>query len=81
MSLLLPYIHSILDLLQRCLADEERTESLAKLCYGLLGDIADCFPNGEIKQLLLTEWIAIEMRSRQRVSGETKKTMRWAREV
>jgi importin subunit beta-1 len=54
---------------------------LTKLSYGLLGDVADSFPNGEIKQLLLVNWIASELRSKQRMPQETKKTMRWAREV
>ncbi|KAL0952370.1 hypothetical protein HGRIS_006648 [Hohenbuehelia grisea] len=79
--ILLNYVPSILDLLQRCLGDEERTDSLMKLSYGLLGDLADSFPNGEIKQLLLSEWIVAEMRARQRMAAETKKTMRWAREM
>ncbi|KAI6022914.1 armadillo-type protein [Pisolithus microcarpus] len=56
-GLLLPHSATILELTQRCLADEERTESTLKLCFGLIGDLADCFPD------------------------ETKKTMRWAREM
>jgi hypothetical protein len=52
-----------------------------KLAYGLLGDLADCFPNGEIKHLLLSEWVASELRSKLRMPTETKKTLRWAREV
>ncbi|KAJ8508823.1 hypothetical protein ONZ45_g8947 [Pleurotus djamor] len=80
-GVLLPHVPHILDLIRRCLTDEERTDTLAKLSYGLLGDIADCFPNGDIKNLLLSEWVATEMRSKPRVSSETRKTMRWAREV
>jgi len=80
-SLLLPHSQYILELVQRCLADDERTEAVVKLAYGLLGDLADCFPNGEIKQLLLSEWIASELRTKLRMPSETKKTLRWAREV
>ncbi|KAF8622289.1 hypothetical protein AX15_007152 [Amanita polypyramis BW_CC] len=79
-NLLLPYIQSVLELLHRCFQDEERSDALTKLAYGLLGDVADSFPNGEIKHLLLVNWIASELRSRQRMPQETKKTMRWARE-
>ena len=43
----------MLELVHRCLADEERTDSLMRLSYGLIGDLADCFPNGQLKQLLL----------------------------
>ena len=80
-SALLPHVQSMLELIQRCLADEERTDALMKHSYGLIGDLADTFPNGELKQLLLQTWLAQEMRSRHRMSADAKKTLRWAREV
>ncbi|GJE92935.1 ARM repeat-containing protein [Phanerochaete sordida] len=80
-QLLLQHVPSILELVQKCLADSERTESIVKLAIGLVGDLADTFPNGEIKQYLLVEWLAAELRPRGRVSLDTKKTIRWAREV
>jgi importin subunit beta-1 len=79
--LLLPHAQSILELIQRCLADDERTDTLVKLAFGLVGDLADSFPNGQLKQLLLQEWIANELRNRRGLSVESKKTMRWAKEV
>lgn len=80
-GLLLPHSQSILDLIHRCLIDEERVDSLMRLSFGLLGDLADSFPNGEIKQLLLANWVANELRSKHRMPAETRKTMRWARDV
>jgi importin subunit beta-1 len=80
-NLLLSHSQHILDLIQRCLADDERTDSLMRLSYGLLGDLADSFPTGQLKQLLLSNWIAAELRSKHRMPPETRKTMRWAREV
>ncbi|KAG5653924.1 hypothetical protein H0H81_009281 [Sphagnurus paluster] len=80
-SLLLPHSPSILELIQRCLTDEERTDSLMRLSFGLLGDLADSFPGGQLKQLLLNNWVAAELRSKNRMPPETKKTMRWAREM
>ncbi|THG96021.1 hypothetical protein EW026_g5732 [Hermanssonia centrifuga] len=80
-SILLPYVPSVFELVQKCLADSDRSESTFKLAIGLLGDLADTFPNGEIKQYLLAEWIASELRTRTRMPVETKKTLRWAREV
>jgi importin subunit beta-1 len=80
-SLLLPYVQSILELVNRCIMDEERTDALMRLSYGLIGDLADCFPDGQIKPLLLSHWIAAEFRTRHRMPDETKKTLRWAREV
>ena len=80
-NLLLPHSQNILELIRRCLADDERTDSLVKLAFGLLGDLADSFPNGELKQLLLQEWLTGELRAKLRMQADTKKTMRWAREV
>jgi len=51
------------------------------LSYGIIGDLADCFPDGQIKHLLLQNWVVSELRTKQRMPAETKKTMRWAREV
>lgn len=80
--LLLPHAPNILELIQRCLgAEDDWSESTARMCIGLLGDLSDCFPNGELKQLLLAEWIASELRNKRGLSKETKKTIRWAREV
>lgn len=79
--MLLNHVQTILELVQRCLADEDRSDSVVKLSLGLVGDLADSFPNGEIKQLLLAEWLAQALRSKARLSSETKKTLRWAREV
>ncbi|KAG6888559.1 hypothetical protein C0992_008188 [Termitomyces sp. T32_za158] len=80
-DMLLPYAPDVLGLIQRCLADDERTDALVRLCYGLLGDLADSFPGGQLKQLLLQPWIAAELRAKSRMPPETRKTMRWAREV
>ncbi|KAF9449073.1 ARM repeat-containing protein [Macrolepiota fuliginosa MF-IS2] len=79
--ILLNHVASILDLIQRCLRDEDRTDATMRLSYGLLGDLADAFPGGQIKHLLLSPWIANELRSKYKMPGETKKTLRWAREM
>lgn len=79
--LLLQYAPSILDLVRRCQADVEKTDALVRSSYGLIGDLAETFSGGELKQLLLTSWIADELRSKQRMQPETKRTMRWAREM
>ncbi|KAG1838676.1 armadillo-type protein, partial [Suillus tomentosus] len=78
---LLPHVPSILELVHQCLADEERSDSIVKLSFGLIGDLADCFPNGQIKEHLLEEWIAHEFRSKRGMQQETKKTLWWAREM
>ena len=78
---LLPHVPAILELVNRCLVDSEKTESTVKLAVGLVGDLADAFPNGQIKQLLLADWIANELRMKGRLAPETKRTLKWAREV
>lgn len=71
----------MIELIHRCLTDDERTDTLVRQAFGLLGDLADSFPNGQIKQLLLQEWIVTELRNKRGLSPEAKKTMRWAKEV
>jgi len=80
-GLLLPYVPSVLELVQKAIADDERTESSFKLALGLIGDLSEIFPNGEIRNLLLAEWIASVLRNKHRVSPETKKTLRWVRKA
>ena len=80
-NLLLPYVPHILELVQRCLADEEKPETVVRLSMGLIGDLADAFASGQIKHLLLAEWLVQALRSKTRVSTDTKRTIRWAREV
>jgi len=70
-----------LELVQRCLADDERSDTLRRTAYGLIGDLAECFSGGQLKQLFLSQQVANELRSRARMPEETRKTMRWAREV
>ncbi|TCD60502.1 karyopherin beta [Steccherinum ochraceum] len=80
-TLLLPHVPHILELIQRSLADTERTDAVHKASIGLIGDLADTFSEGQIKQLLLAEWISNELRQKQRAAPETRKTIRWARDA
>lgn len=63
------------------LGDEERTDSLMRLSYGLLWDLAEVFRNGEIKGLLLQPWVVQELRPKGRILPETRKFLRHAREA
>lgn len=80
-GLLLDSAPTMIDLIHRCLTDDERTDTLVRQAFGLLGDLADSFPDGQIKQLLLQEWIVTELRNKRGLSQDAKKTMRWAKEV
>ncbi|KAF8513401.1 armadillo-type protein [Gautieria morchelliformis] len=80
-ALLIPHISAMMDLIRRALEDEDKTEAAVKLAVGLIGDLADMFPNGEIKEFLLADWVAIALKNKSRLSSDSKKTMRWAREM
>lgn len=81
MQLLAPHATVVLELVQKVLADDNSGEPLDKLAFGVIGDLADAFPNGELKQMLLAEWIASSLVSRKGYDKETKTTIKWAREV
>ena len=80
-QLLVSHVTAIFELVQKVLADDNSGEPLDKLAYGVIGDLADAFPNGEIKPLLLEEWIATSLVLRKGYDKETKTTVKWAREV
>ena len=80
-QLLAPHASVILELVQKVLADDNNGEPLDKLAFGVIGDLADAFPNGELKPVLLAEWIGTSLVSRKGYDKETKTTVKWAREV
>lgn len=63
--------------------DEERSETTFQKAMGLIGDLAEAFPNGELREQLLTEWIINNLlRGKPRLtSPEAKRTLKWAKEV
>lgn len=71
----------MMDLIRRTLEDEEKTEASIKLSIGLIGDLADTYPTGQIKEYLLSDWVAVALKTKSRLNPETRKTVRWAREV
>lgn len=50
---------------------------------GLIGDLADAFPGGELREQLLTEWIINNLlKGKPRLTTtEAKRTLKWAKEV
>lgn len=80
-ALLIPHVSAMMDLIRRALEDEDKTEAALKLAVGTIGDLADTFPGGEIKEFLLADWVAVALKNKSRLSSDSKKTMRWAREV
>ena len=80
-QLLVLHAPAILELVQKVLTDDNNGEPLDKLAFGVVGDLADAFPSGELKPLLLAEWIGTSLVSRKGYDKETKTTVKWAREV
>ena len=63
--------------------DTNRTEALLRSSCGVIGDLADAFPNGEYREFFREEFLtalARETRSNQEFLGRTRETARWARE-
>ncbi|KAF9516651.1 hypothetical protein BS47DRAFT_619973 [Hydnum rufescens UP504] len=81
--LILQYVPSIFDLLRRTVQDEERTELVFQKAMGLIGDLAEAFPNGEIRDQLLSDWIISNLlKAKPRgQTAEAKRTIKWAKEM
>jgi len=78
-----PYVDSIFQLLQSVYADPNRTEALLRSSMGVIGDISEAFPNGEVSAYFTNDWItpmARDTRSNKEYSARTIETARWARE-
>lgn len=51
---------------------------------GVIGDLAEAFPNGELTEALRQEWVLRlikETRTNREYSSRTVETARWAREL
>ena len=82
-NLLVPYIDSIFQLLRIIYHDPSRTEALLRSSCGVIGDLADAFPNGEFKEFFREDYLTAmtrETRANQDFQGRTRDTARWARE-
>ncbi|KAG0004545.1 karyopherin beta [Entomortierella chlamydospora] len=83
-ALLQPHLEHVFDFLHAVYNDPERTDTLLRNMIGLIGDLAESFPNGAIKMFLQAEWIGQclkEGRSSRQNSVTTKEVARWAKEM
>lgn len=82
-ELLMPHVGSMLELLHVSLSDAERTEAIIRSSIGLIGDLAEAFPNGQLKEPLSAPWVGetLKVGRTRETSPETKKVAKWAREV
>ncbi|ATY66587.1 importin beta-1 subunit [Cordyceps militaris] len=77
------YVPTIFQLLGVIASDSTKSEGLLRSCMGVIGDLADAYPNGELveafRQPSLTTMIK-ETKTNRDFSPRTIETARWARE-
>ncbi|KAI6082675.1 ARM repeat-containing protein [Hypoxylon rubiginosum] len=78
-----PYVQSIFQLLNIISQDMNRSESLMRSCMGVIGDLADAYPNGELAEIFRQDWVTAmikETKTNREFQSRTLETARWARE-
>ena len=78
-----PFVESIFQLLHIISQEGNRSEGLMRSSMGVLGDLADAFPNGELAAFFRNDWVTTlvrETRSTRQYSPRTIETARWTRE-
>ncbi|KAH8699342.1 armadillo-type protein [Phaeosphaeriaceae sp. PMI808] len=82
-NLIVPYVLSIFELLRSIQQDSNHTEGLLRSSCGVIGDLAESFPNGEFREQFRHDHLtamAREARANQDFNSRTRDTARWARE-
>lgn len=77
------YVPHVFQLLSLIANDENRSESLLRASMGVIGDLADAYPNGELIEGFSQPWLSAmikETKSNREYQGRTIETARWARE-
>ncbi|KAB5560284.1 armadillo-type protein [Coniochaeta sp. 2T2.1] len=82
-AVLQPYVQSIFQILNTVALDANRSEALLRASMGVIGDLADAYPNGELVEAFRQDWVMAmikEVRSNKELQSRTLETARWARE-
>ncbi|TQN69924.1 Importin subunit beta-1 [Colletotrichum shisoi] len=77
------YVPSIFQLLNMIASDMNRSEPLMRASMGVIGDLADAYPNGELVDVFRQEWLTAlikETKTNREFQPRTIETARWARE-
>jgi importin subunit beta-1 len=75
-----PAIFNVLNLIAN---DMNRSESLMRASMGVIGDLADAYPNGELVDAFRQDWVTAmikETKTNREFQPRTIETARWARE-
>ncbi|KEY65732.1 hypothetical protein S7711_05562 [Stachybotrys chartarum IBT 7711] len=78
-----PYVAAIFRLLHVVANDSNRTEPLMRSAMGVIGDLADAYPNGELADAFREDWLTAmikETKTTREYTSRTIETARWARE-
>ncbi|KAK7433172.1 karyopherin Kap95 [Neonectria magnoliae] len=78
-----PYVPAVFQLLGLIANDLNRSESLMRASMGVIGDLADAYPNGELIEAFRQEWLTAmikETKTNREFQPRTVDTARWARE-
>ncbi|KOS20717.1 Importin subunit beta-1 [Escovopsis weberi] len=82
-QILQPHVESILQLLTLIANDTNRSESLMRAAMGVIGDLAEAYPNGELVDAFRQDWLTAlikETKTNRDFQPRTIETARWARE-
>jgi importin subunit beta-1 len=77
------YIEPVFVLLHLISTDGNRNESLVRSSMGVIGDIAETYPNGELVEIFGQEWLTSfikETKTNREYTQRTIDTAKWARE-
>ncbi|KAJ2131584.1 karyopherin Kap95, partial [Coemansia sp. RSA 678] len=82
-QLILSQVQSIIGFMNFVYNDQTRSDDVTKGMIGLLGDLADAFPGGEIREYLRADWIqALIREGRSSARGTSLRVIsRWARDM
>jgi importin subunit beta-1 len=82
-AVLKPYVEHIFHLLNAIATDLNRNEALLRASMGVIGDLADAYPDGDLIDAFRQEWLMNlikETKSNREFAPRTIDTARWARE-
>ncbi|KAM0283730.1 hypothetical protein ACHAQH_002319 [Verticillium albo-atrum] len=82
-AVLQEYVPHIFQLLSQIAGDMNRSEALMRASMGVIGDLADAYPNGELVDVFRQDWLTTlikETKTNREFQPRTIDTARWARE-
>ncbi|KIW04872.1 hypothetical protein, variant [Verruconis gallopava] len=82
-ALLEQYVEPIFALLKTVWQDQNRSEPLMRSAMGVIGDLSEAFPNGQLANRFREDWLTLmvkEVRLNREYSDRTIQTARWAKD-